>query len=169
PVDASLPEDRKTAQRVRKMQSELEQDAAYRELFLPIGKRATPLSTAELATFTVETMRSVAGADIALSTRSSFRSPLPSGTLTMELLRAAMPYDNEIVTCTMAGPQLQRLLDVAGPDSITAGPPSIDPAKSYRVATTDYLANVAYKSVFDCDKSSSGLKVREEVRKKLVQ
>lgn len=169
PVDRSLPEDRKTVQRVRRMQKELEGDPLYRDLFIPIGQRDKPLSTQELARFTVEAMRSAAGADVALSTKSSFRSPLPSGTLTMELLRAAMPYDNEIVVCTMKGPQLQRLLDDAGPDSITAGPASVDPAKSYRVATTDYLANVAYKSVFDCDKISSGLKVREEVRKKLVQ
>lgn len=169
PVDASMPEDRKTAQRVRNLQRELEEDPRYRDLFTPIGTRAAPLSTEELAKFTVETMRSVAAADVALSTKSSFRSPLPQGTVTMELLRAAMPYDNEIIVCTMDGSQLQRLLDTAGPDSITAGPTSADPAKSYRVATTDYLANVAYKEVFVCDKSASGLKVREEVRKKLVQ
>jgi len=168
PVDAAMPEDRKTARRVRDMQSALERDPEYRDLFTPMGRRAAPLSTDALAQLAVETMREVAEADIALSTRSTFRNPLPAGTLTMELLRAAMPYDNEIVTCTMDAVALQRLLDAAGPDSMTT-PLAIDPAKSYLVATTDYLAYVAYKDVFTCEKKPSGLKVREEVRKRLVR
>lgn len=169
PVDHSMPADPRIARRVRDMQRALERDPLYRELFAPIGRRDAPLSTDALARFTVQAMRDAASADVALSTKSSFRSPLPAGTLTMELLRGALPYDNEIVACAMDGAQLQRFLDAAGPDSIVAGPSSIDAAKQYRVATTDYLANVAYREVFICEQEKSGLKVREEVRKKLVQ
>ena len=71
----------------------------------------------------------------------------------------------------MAAPELlddalQRLLDAAGEDSYVT-PLQIDPARTYRVATTDFIANVAYKSQFDCEKKQTGLKVREELRKRL--
>jgi 5'-nucleotidase len=168
PVDDSLRADRTIARRVRDMRRELERDPQYRELFTPIGKRDAPLSTNALARLTVETMRDVASADVALSTKSSFRRPLPKGTLTMELLRGALPYENEIVVCTMSGAQLRTLLDAAGAASIVVGAATVDAAKSYRVATTDYLAFVAYKDAFACDRKMTGLKVREELRRKLV-
>ena len=166
PLDDSLPVDGRIRRRVAKLQRQLESDPAYRELFAPIGRLDAPLSTEALAQRTVETMRSVAGAHFAISTKSSFRRPLPAGMLTMELLRGAMPYDNEIVACTMTGAQLQRLIDTAGPQSY-ATPLTIDPARSYRVATTDYMARVAHKDLFPCDVTPTGLRVRDETRKRL--
>jgi 5'-nucleotidase / UDP-sugar diphosphatase len=165
PVDGNLPVDTRIAKRVATMQRDLERDPQYRGLFTAIGKLATPLSTDALAARTLDVMREAAKADIALSTKSSFRSPLPAGTLTMELLRAAMPYDNEIVVCTMTGAQLALALDEAGPESYVTGL-TIDPATEYRVATTDYVAYVAYKDVFACDKTQTGLRVRDELRKR---
>ena len=103
PVDDSMPADPRIARRVAKMQRELERDPRYRDLFTVIGRLDAPLSTEALGHRTVEIMREVAEADVALSTKSSFRQPLPAGPLTMETLRAAMPYDNEIVSCTMSG------------------------------------------------------------------
>jgi 5'-nucleotidase/UDP-sugar diphosphatase len=169
PVDNSMSEDRRIARRVAKMQRELERDPKYFELFLPIAEFDTAISTEELAGRTVDVMREAAKADVALSTKSSFRSPLPAGPLTMELLLGALPYENEIVVCTMTGEQLRKLLEVAGDDSYVSGPASIEPATSYRVATTDYLAYVAYRDAFACEKSMSGLKVREELRKSLIR
>lgn len=165
PVDASLPEDERTAKRVAAMQRELERDPQYRDLFTVIGKLDAPLSTEALARRTVDVMREAAKADVALSTKSSFRQPLPAGPLTMETLRAAMPYDNEIVVCTMSGAQLQRALDAAGSDSYVT-PLTVDPQRTYRVAMTDYIAHVAYKDVFACDKTQTGFRVRDELRKR---
>jgi 5'-nucleotidase/UDP-sugar diphosphatase len=169
PVDSSIAEDRRVARRVSRMQRELERDPKYRELFIPIAQFDAPISTEALARRTVDVMREAAKADVALSTKSSFRSPLPAGPLTMELLLGALPYENEIVVCTMSGEQLGRLLDVAGDDSYVSGPASVETTRSYRVATTDYLAYVAYRDAFACDKSMSGLKVREELRKSLTR
>jgi 5'-nucleotidase len=165
PVDASLPVDGAVARRAKKMQRELERDPQYRELFEVVGHLDAPLSTEALALRTIDVMRDVAKADVAISTKSSFRSPLPAGPLTMELLRGAMPYENEIVTCAMPGAQLQRLLDAAGPDSYVSAVGTIDPSQTYRVATTDFVANVAYKDVFACEAVRTGLHVRDEVRK----
>jgi 5'-nucleotidase len=169
-VDAGLPEDRRVARRVRNMQAALEADPAQRELFQPIGSLDAPLTTARLAGQTLRVMREATNADAALSTMSSFRRPLPAGKLTMELLRGAMPYDNEVVVCTMSGSQLQRVLDSSASrrgsdsESYVSAPASIDPDRQYRVATTDYQANVAYKDVFDCEKQNTGLRVRELVK-----
>jgi len=174
PVDPRMPEDRGVAKRVRRMQRELERDPKYRDLFTPIGRLAEPLTVAELAERTLEVMRNATHSDVALSTTSSFRQPLPRGTLTMELLLAALPYENEIVTCTMTGAQLQRLYDYnetrkgTDSESFVDGPAAIDPGKSYRVATTDYLASVSWKEVFDCDRAKTGLKVREELRRQVT-
>lgn len=169
PIDNSLAEDRRVARRVAKMQRDLERDPKYRELFTPIGRLDAPIATETLARRTVDIIREVAQADVALSTKSSVRGPLPAGTLTMELLLGALPYENEIVTCTMNGEQLRRFLDAAGEDSYVSGPASIESGRSYRVATTDYVAHVAYREVFACEKTSSGLRVREELRKVLTR
>jgi 5'-nucleotidase/UDP-sugar diphosphatase len=167
PVDAHLPDDRGIAKRVQRMQRELERDPKYKELFQPIGKLETPMSIAQLANRTLQVMRDVTKADVALSTSSSFRQALPRGTLTMELLRAAMPYDNEIVVCDMTGAQLQRVLDFADAESYIARPDTIDPNATYKIATTDYVANIAYKDVFTCERTKTGLRVRDELRKTL--
>jgi 5'-nucleotidase/UDP-sugar diphosphatase len=167
-VDGSMTEDRKIAARVSRLQKQLERDPQYRELFVPIGRLPEPLSVEALAALTLRTMRESTQADVALSTSSSFRRPLAAGTLTMELLRGALPYDNEIVTCSMPGAQLQQLLDTVKETYVDGAPP-VDAARTYRVATTNYVAFVAYTNVFQCQTTSTGLHVRDEVRKKLAK
>ena len=156
PVDARMREDRSTRRRVRKMERALEKK--HRELFTTITTLRAPLDMHALAAKTLQAMRDAAGADVALSTESSFRLPLPAGPLTMELLRGALPYDNEIVVCTMSGAQLRAL----APDVLTSGADALDPAKQYRVATTDYLAN---RDAFTCEGTKK--RVRAELRTRL--
>ena len=92
------------------MQRELERDPQYAPLFATIGTLPTPLPVDALAQRTVEIMRDAAHADVALSTASSFRQDLPRGRVTMESLRAAMPYDNEILVYTLRGDAVEKLL-----------------------------------------------------------
>jgi 5'-nucleotidase len=175
PVDDRMPEDKRIASRVEKLQTALEHDSKYAELFRVIGTLDKPLSVEQLGNRTVETMRTVTQSDVALSTSSSFRQALPSGPITMELLRAALPYDNEIIVCTMNGAQLQKLFDFdasqRGGDnaSFIARPEKVVADQKYKVATTEYLAFVAYKEVFACETAKSGLRVRDEVRKSLMK
>jgi 5'-nucleotidase/UDP-sugar diphosphatase len=176
PVDARMRPKRAVARRVAKMQRALERDPEFRELFVPVARLDAPMSTAALAAKTLAVMRGVTKSDVALSTTSSFRSPLAAGAVTGEALRAALPYDNEIVVCTMDAVHLYRVLDWnrqhTGTDSeayLDAPDRSeIDFSRKYRVATTDYLANVAYRDVFICEKEKSGLRVREELQKALA-
>jgi 5'-nucleotidase / UDP-sugar diphosphatase len=174
PVDERMQPDRRIAARIARMQRALEHDPRYAALFQPIAKLRTTMSVASLAQFTLNAMRDAAHADVALSTVSSFRQPLPAGTITLEDLRNAMPYDNDIVVCTMRGDAVRALLAGVearrGSDAFAyvAKPDVIDPAKTYRVATTDYMARIAYKPEFaSCDVQKSGFRVREEVRKRL--
>jgi 5'-nucleotidase/UDP-sugar diphosphatase len=173
PVDERMPADRSIEARVASMQRELENDPQYASLFQPIASLPAAVNVDALARKTLDAMRDAVHADVALSTISSFRQPLSAGTLTMEQLRAALPYDNEIVVCELRGDAVNRLFDAVqarkGTDAFAyiARPESIDPAKTYRVAVTDYMARVAYRDSFQCDLQKSGLRVRSELRKRL--
>jgi 5'-nucleotidase/UDP-sugar diphosphatase len=173
PVDARMHADPRIATRVATMERELEHDPQYASLFTTIGTLDHALSVDALAAKTLDAMRDAAHADVALSTTSSFRQPLPPGNVTLELLRAAMPYDNEIVVCEMNGEALQKLFDAVqrrkGTDSFCyiAAPAVIDAKKTYRVATTDYVARIAYRDTFPCEAQKSGFHVRDELRKRL--
>ena len=176
-VDGALPADALLQRRIEAMERELEGDPAYAPYFKPIGSTPRVIPVDDVAKRTVEVMRAAAKADVALSTASSFRQDIPAGTLTLEALRASLPYDNEIVVYAMSGADLRRLLafgaSLAGSDSfaIVAGGDFIDPAKTYRVATTDFLAHVAsgYRDFFTGrSEEKTGLRVREELRKRLT-
>ena len=81
----------------------------------------------------------------------------------MEMLRNAMPYDNEIVTASLTGEQLQKMIDFKG-DVAYHTALSIDPKATYRVATTDYLANVSAYKIFFSGMQKTGLRVRSEIK-----
>jgi 5'-nucleotidase len=172
-MDRSIRPDRAIARRVARLQRDLERDPQYRDLFTPIGLAKIPVPLPELARLTVEAIRDAAKANVALSTISSFRQAIPPGPVNLEILRAALPYDNEIVIATMTGEQLEKLLAFGesrkGTDSypvVTAVPP-LEKKKIYRVATTDYLARSAgYREFFPTLKST-GVRVRDELRRKI--
>jgi 5'-nucleotidase len=155
PVQPAMPENRAIAARVARMQRALASDPQYSALFEPIGSLETPLSVAEIGRRAVEMMRTLTKAEVGISTTSSFRGSLASGTLTQEALRAVMPYDNEIVVCTTSGAELQRLSG----ESYFAGEFG-DATRSYRVATTDYVAG---RDGLKCE--NTGFKVRAELAK----
>jgi 5'-nucleotidase len=164
-VDSGMKPDPEVAKRVAALEKDLESDPQYQSLFQPIGKLVKPLTLDQLGAKTVELMRDAVHSDVAFSTTSSFRQPLPPGTITMEMLRAAMPYDNEIVVATLTKEQFDALLAFQG-ESLCVTPAILPKKSTYRIATTDYLANVSvYKRFFAAGVEKSGLRAREEVRK----
>lgn len=176
-MDGTIKADSKIARRVASMEQALERDPQYRDLFRPVARLLHPLDVDDLARFTVETMRDVTNADIALSTASSFRQALPSGSIDLETLRDAMPYDNEIVVAQLTAPQLQTLLArTSTPDpssdarAFASAAPPLDPQRSYSVAVTDYMAKTAasYRDIFEnANVTSTGKRVRSEVLARL--
>jgi 5'-nucleotidase/UDP-sugar diphosphatase len=175
PVDARMPIDKTIAKSVAAMERDLEADPKYAPLFATIGTLSTPLHVDALAQRTVEIMRDAAHADVALSTASSFRQDLPRGRVTPEALRAAMPYDNEILVYTLRGDVVEKLLAYGnsrqGSDSFAiVAAPAIDASRMYRVATTDYLARTApgYRDFFaGLTAETPGLRVRAELQKRI--
>lgn len=174
PVDAALAIDKPTAERVAAMEHDLEADPEYAALFKTVTTLKEAMPVEELATRVVEVMRKAANADVALSTASSFRQPLPPGRVTLEDLRASLPYDNEIVVAEIRGDVLRRLLATSeskrGSDNVAfvSAPKEIADDHVYRIATTDFLANVAagYRDFFK-GAQRTGLRVRDEFRKSL--
>jgi 5'-nucleotidase len=114
-----LPEPRITAM-IGPMQADLEADPRYAALFQPIGSAAVELSTegqftgeAVLGNFVMDIFRAAAQSNMALATASSFREPIPPGTILEEGFRAAMPYKNGVLVYTMTGAQIQDLLNLS--------------------------------------------------------
>ncbi|MEA2489253.1 MAG: 5-nucleotidase / UDP-sugar diphosphatase [Acidobacteriota bacterium] len=171
PVTSHLAEDGSIGRKIRRMQRQLAKDSTYAPLFQDVARLPEPLPLPRLAERTLQAMRDATKSDIAFSTISSFRQALPSGNITAEQLRAALPYDNEIIVSEMTGAAVQRILDEnshrKGSDSelYLSLPGPLDPSRTYRVATTDYLAHVAYRDLFPGTKTSSGLRVRSELQK----
>jgi 5'-nucleotidase len=176
PVDRSLPLSARVAKKVSQLQKDLEADPRYRELFTTIGTLPKPMSVESLGAFAVEVMRDAASADVALSTVSSFRQALPGGALDLETLRAAMPYDNELVVADLPAADYARLLELAearrGTDSAFYVAGSAPAGKAViTVVTTDYVARIApgYREVFaGVPLRSTGKRVRELVRQRLA-
>jgi len=182
-VDSSLPSDAMVAKNVAAMQRELEHDPEYAALFDVIGNAAKPIEVeglltrnSQLGSLVMDVVRNVSGADVAFSTSSSFRQAIDAGPITMEELRGALPYDNEIVVYEMTGERLKQLLAFAETRRETdfflqtSGVHAFDDAKTYRVATTDYLARIApgYRDFFTgLTAQPTGRKIRDEVRKYL--
>lgn len=199
PMDRRIRPDPAIAKKVKELQRALESDPEYRELFEVIGSLPTPLlledqltSQTPLGQFVMNVVRRAAGADVALSTTSSFRHPLAAGPVKLEDLRAALPYPNRILVYSVTGADLKRLVALSQSkrqsDSFAQFDggmtkdgrlrierdgkyqPVVDDRR-YRVATTDYLARVAdgYRDFFETFEAvDTGLEVRDEVRKKLA-
>lgn len=200
-MSSALPEDPEIAARVKTMQAELQADPRYAPLYVRIARLDTGLSiensSIQNSTFgalVAEAMRQAGGAQVGLTTASSVREPLPSGAIVEEQLRAALPYPNRILTYEVTGEVLKRLLDASAArkgtdaflqtaglklrieggralDVAIAGKP-LDPRGTYRLATTDYLAQVAepYRALLSAlAPHHTQLDVRTQVRLALAK
>jgi len=142
---------------------------------------------AALGDFATDVMRMESGADIAVSTASSFLSSLFKGPITVNDFSEALPYKNTLVTAQLTGAQVKQLLELCAKnigagafcqvsgvaftinkgvvEDIKVGGQALDMAKIYTVATTNYQGGVAagYKDIFQAAKNytDSGKDVNE--------
>lgn len=144
------------------------------EMNTVIGHTATDLSYPKdlrkttllpMGTFTAESMRAAAAADICVVNSGAIRTDIKSGDITRGEVFEALPYDNSVVTFTMTGKAVQAMLDHISahpgePDGYqyagitgtlnfvkgkaeniqVAGQP-LDPQREYRVSTSSFMAN----------------------------
>lgn len=97
--------------------------------------------------------------DLCVLNNGSLRNPVPKGNITRGHIFQLMPFENEIILLELKGAEVKELFDfiankggmpVAGvhmkiknnmATDIMIGKNPFDISKSYRVATSDYLAN----------------------------
>lgn len=96
--------------------------------------------------------------DFAIVNNGGLRIPLPAGEITLGHIYELMPFDNTVVVLTLAPEQMQEFLEHIGKGSeasvggmtmeisnekasrVMIGGKPLDPTRSYRLITIDYLA-----------------------------
>jgi 2',3'-cyclic-nucleotide 2'-phosphodiesterase (5'-nucleotidase family) len=96
--------------------------------------------------------------DLGVMTNGGMRNALPAGDITLGNVFELMPFENELIVLDAPGPVVQQLFDYSapigmavsgavytvGPDkkpqNILIGGQPFNPAKTYRIAISDYLA-----------------------------
>ncbi len=117
-----------------------------------IGRTPRAMTQAEAAQFVAGIVNAAIEADATFIGNTTFGAGLPAGDVTQAEFDACVRFENTLCTAEIDGARLQALLDAAnqGPDTpfaqrrgefnYTAGPEKINPARTYRVATTDWSA-----------------------------
>jgi len=126
----------------------------------------------------------ISKADICLLNNGGLRTTLPKGNITRGRIFELMPFENELVVLTLSGEKTQGLFDflarvngmpLAGaklgienkkPVNILVGGKAFDLNKTYRVLTSDYLADGGDKMRFFKDplkRENVGNKLRDAI------
>lgn len=116
----------------------------------PVGRLPAELARVDAARFVVAAVRTAAGVDAAFVGNTTFGDGLPAGEISRVALNACVRFDGTICVAEVTGERLRALLARAnqGPETpfaeregeslFAVGPEAIDPAKTYRMATTDW-------------------------------
>jgi 5'-nucleotidase / UDP-sugar diphosphatase len=112
-----------------------------------------------------DTLREASGADIAFHNSGGIRADIPRGKITLDQIYTLLPFDNTIVVMDLSGDQIKQILeqnvgfehsilqisgmtvhyDLTKPFGsrvikVDVGAQALEPSKTYRVATNDFLA-----------------------------
>ena len=154
PIAATDPADPELAALIQKISAQhlIPADLAI------LGRNPTPaaLAPADAARFVVAALRTAAQADAAMIGATTFGAGLPAGAITRVALDACVRFDGTIWVAEISGTELAALLarsnhDAATPfaarrgeNLVAVGPATpLDPARRYRLATTDWAAKNA--------------------------
>lgn len=117
-----------------------------------VAHTAAAAGPSDAARRVVRALRVAAGVDAAFIGNTTFGAGLPGGEVTREQFDACVRFDGPIFSAEVNGARLRELLAAAnltpetpfeqrrGEFSFADGPVEIDPAKTYRIATTDWGA-----------------------------
>jgi 5'-nucleotidase / UDP-sugar diphosphatase len=117
-----------------------------------VGHSPRALTPDDAARFAVHAARVAAGADAALVGRTTFGAGLPGGEISQVALDACVRFDSVICAAEVSGTQLRAILATSNENTDTPfaqrhgdylvadGPATIEPARTYRIATTDWVA-----------------------------
>lgn len=123
-------------------------------------------------------------AHMCILNNGGIRSTIPEGEITLGRVYELMPFENELVVLTISGEKTLEMFNymnhangvpmanatfrilTSGPDDIMIGGQPIDATQSYKVITSDYLANGGDKYDFFADPIAyeyTGIKVRDAI------
>jgi 5'-nucleotidase/UDP-sugar diphosphatase len=117
-----------------------------------VARTAAALTPPEAGRFVAAALRAAAGVDAAFIGNTTFGAGLPAGDVTRLQFDACVRFDGKVFLAEVSGARLKELLAAAnltpetpfaqrkGEFNFAAGPETIDPARTYRVATTDWGA-----------------------------
>jgi 2',3'-cyclic-nucleotide 2'-phosphodiesterase (5'-nucleotidase family) len=117
-----------------------------------VARLPAALGPGEAARRAARWLRVAAGVDAAFIGNTTFGAGLPGGDVTREQFDACVRFDGPVFTAEVDGARLRQLLAAAnltpatpfeqrrGEFSFADGPAEIDPAKTYRIVTTDWGA-----------------------------
>lgn len=151
PIHDNDPEDPKLAALVART---LKEQLTPAEMSI-VGRTPRALAPGDAALFAVEAARRAAGADAALIGGTTFGAGLPAGDVTRFAFDACVRFDGTLFMAELAGDQLRQLMarsnqnpstpfpERSGENLVMVGPSTIDPARRYRLVTTDWVAGNA--------------------------
>lgn len=151
PIHANDPADPKLAALVA---ATLKEQLTPAEMSI-VGQTPRALTPGEAALFAVEAARRAADADAALIGGTTFGAGLPAGEVTRFAFDACVRFDGTLFVAELTGDQLRQLMvrgnqnpntpfaERSGENLVIVGPPTIDPARRYRLVTTDWVARNA--------------------------
>ena len=117
-----------------------------------VGRSAAALSTGDAAQLVAGALRTAAGVDAAFIGNTTFGAGLPAGAVRRMDLDSCVRFDGAVFVAEVDGTRLAEMLAAANqtPDTpfaarrgefcFASGPAAVDPARRYRVATTDWGA-----------------------------
>ena len=115
-----------------------------------VGRMPRALAPGEAAAFAVEAARRAAKADVAVIGATTFGAGLPEGEVTRFALDACVRFDGTLFVGEVEGARLKQILaranqgtpyaERAGENLVAAAPQEIEPARRYRLVTTDWIA-----------------------------
>jgi len=107
---------------------------------VPIGQAGKPLSKPEIQELMERSMSDRFPSDFAFTNVSGVRDTLPAGQLLARHIWNVMPFDNRVVIAEIPGEQLMKLEDPSAPGTLVVTA-KLDPARTYRLVTTDFLTS----------------------------
>jgi 5'-nucleotidase / UDP-sugar diphosphatase len=130
-----------------------------------VDLQRSPREESNVGDLITDALREASGADLAFQNGGGIRSDIPRGKITLEAVYTLLPFDNVVVVMDLSGDQVRQifeqnagfdhqLLQVSGLTvnydltrpagsrviGVTVGNQPLEPRKTYRVATNDFLA-----------------------------
>ena len=134
-VASAVPPDPAVAQLVAEWESKVAD-----VVDVPIGRTARTISETELRALIETVMRDSTDAELAHMNEGGIRDIIPKGELLARHVWNVMPFDNVVLTTEITGRQLVELHDGVLRSEPIEGYESLDPDRTYRLATHDFTS-----------------------------